>query len=73
MNQKKQTQRSMKEYTKPEVWAVVLPDSLMGDVNIGIASKPDPTEGELPAEAKENVLNNENGSSNNPNNSLWDE
>ena len=63
----------MKEYTKPEVRTVVLPDSLMGDINIGFASKADPTEGELPTGAKENTLDAESGSTSNPNSSLWDE
>ena len=73
MIQFKQLQRSMKEYTKPEVRTVVLPDSLMGDINIGFASKADPTEGELPTGAKENTLDAESGSTSNPNSSLWDE
>lgn len=63
----------MKEYKKPEIRAVVLPDSLMGDVNIGIASKADPTKGELPTSAKDNTIDNNNGTNQNTNSSLWDE
>lgn len=73
MIQFKQRQRSMKQYTKPEVRTVVLPDSLMGDGNIGIASKPYKGDGEVPASAKENTVDNQGGSTSNPNSSLWDE
>lgn len=69
----KQRQRSMKQYTKPEVRTVVLPDSLMGDVNIGFGSKPYKGDGKLPTGAKENTLDEQGGSTSNPNSSLWDE
>lgn len=65
----------MKEYKKPEIRSVALADSLMGDgnFNIGFASKPDNTEGELPTSAKENILEGENGSHKNTQSDVWDE
>lgn len=45
---------TMKKYVKPQIATVTTPEAVMGDVNIGIASKPDPTPGELPASAKKN-------------------
>lgn len=46
----------MKEYIKPKVVVVTTPASLMngdGSGNLGIATSPDHTHGELPAEAKQ--------------------
>lgn len=46
----------MKEYIKPKVVVVTTPASLMkgdGSINIGIATSPDHTHGQLPAEAKQ--------------------
>lgn len=44
---------SMKKYTKPLIATVKTAGELMGDVNIGIASKPYPgKEDELPMSAK---------------------
>ena len=42
-----------KKYKKPEVAIVKIPDFIMGDVNIGIASKPSGATGEV-GSAKEN-------------------
>lgn len=59
-----------KKYKKPEVAIVKIPDFIMGDGNIGIASKPGGGPGEV-GSAKENSTFNVIGKDGKS--SLWDD
>lgn len=59
-----------KKYKKPEMAIVKIPDFIMGDVNIGIGSKPAGSDGEV-GSAKENSTFNVIGKDGKS--SLWDD
>lgn len=59
-----------KKYVKPEIAAVRIPDFIMGDGNLGIASKPSDTDGKVNA-SKEN--GSALGTGNACSKSLWDD